>query len=599
MSFDAYTAPCFEDLALAYCRGKLAPFTGSGISTGLCPTWGQMVIDLEEAVGVRREAGGTSADLIRRASHAVRALRHRSPIALDRAIKDSMYRESRRAGAAVPIPPQTSALAGIWWPLVLTTNYESFFIDAWNERWVRTDEPLPNFTRMVPVGRSRNDCQRVLSSTRGPDNPLLWTLQGYIGHDGDAPHRLSAEVTIGHEEYRRQTHESVHFRRAFAEIYRSRVLLFIGSGLQETYLLDLFGEALELLGTIEHFHYALVRKGSCDVDFLRRRLQIRCIEYEPNVDNDKSACVAGFLTSLKTFLDGPRPRTALWAVRLSSRAWIDHADARPDVAVVRGRLPPPGSSGTATAISAGLGDSGASGISRLKISRVGKSVIDQAGVDLEAVSYDQTGGPYIYRIKKQPIYMVVARDPEESGRDARDSRYIAPATFDLMRVATRDGFERVDAMLLSAGRKRIFPQHVSLDAMVRGYCQWRAVGEDKRPAHIPLAVYTVDPALISLLDSQRIDLAAMTNTTEVRFWIEIRMGPGSPSPALEVASSSVTLREILDGLAIPNEGWLVEVRPAPTRNHKPRPTAEVVRERDTSLVAFGILSGSTLVLTRQ
>lgn len=594
MSLDAYSPPCFQDLALAYGRGKLAPFTGSGISTGLCPTWGQMVIDLEEAAGIRSEAGGTSADFIRRASRAVRALRHRSPIALDRAIKDSMYREARRAGAAVPNPPQTSALAGIWWPLVLTTNYESFFIDAWNERWVRTDEPLPNSTRMVPVGRSRNDCQRVLSSTRGPDNPLLWTLQGYIGRDSDAPHRLSAEVAIGHEEYRRQTHEAVHFRRAFAEIYRSRVLLFIGSGLQETYLLDLFGEALELLGTIEHFHYALVRKGSCDVDFLRRRLQIRCIEYEPNADNDKSACVAGFLTDLKTFLDGPRPRTAVWAVRLSSRAWIDPADALPDVAVVRGGLPPSGSRGTATAISAGRGNTG-----ELKISSVGESVIAKAGLKLAALKFDGTDGSRIYRIQKQPIYIVVARDPEESGRDARDSRNIAPATADLMRVATRDGFERVDAMLLAAGRKRIFPQHVSLDAMVRGYCQWRAEVGDERPVHVPLVVYTVDPALISLLDSRRIDLVAMTNTAEVRFWIEIRMGPGSPSPALEVASSSSTLREILDGLAIPHEGWSVEVRPAPTRHHRPRPMAEVVRDGGTSLVDFGILSGSTLVLTRQ
>ena len=166
----------------------------------------------------------------------------------------------------------------------MTTNYEALFHDAWNRWWVYEKQPrpdpLPESAAMVVVGRGRDDCQRVLNSTRGPDNPLLWALQGFIGPPRSR-HPLANQLAIGHEEYRRQTHEAVHFRRAFAEIYRSRSLLFVGSGLRDSYLLDLFGEALELLGTIGHFHYALVPKGEVDGDFLKRRLQILPIEYNP------------------------------------------------------------------------------------------------------------------------------------------------------------------------------------------------------------------------------------------------------------------------------------------------------------------------------
>src|SRR5262249_35613484 len=175
------------------------------------------------------------------------------------------------------------------------------------------DEPLPEFSRMVPLGRTRNDCQRVLNAIRGPDNPILWALQGFIQRKGITPRELVEQITIGHVEYRRQTHEAVHFRRAFAEVYRSRVLLFIGSGLQETYLLDLFGEALELLGTIGHFHYALVAKGTTDPDFLQRRFQIRTIEYESTDAKDRSTCVFDFLENFRRAGDGPRARTQSWA----------------------------------------------------------------------------------------------------------------------------------------------------------------------------------------------------------------------------------------------------------------------------------------------
>ena len=44
---------------------------------------------------------------------------------------------------------------------------------------------------------------------------------------------------MGHDEYRRVTYRDIHFRRAFAEVFRHRSLLFLGSGIRETYLQEL------------------------------------------------------------------------------------------------------------------------------------------------------------------------------------------------------------------------------------------------------------------------------------------------------------------------------------------------------------------------
>jgi hypothetical protein len=591
-AFDAVQDPPFSELALAYGRGLLTPFTGAGISRPACPSWEELVVDLETVAGIAPAPSTGSANLIRRASHAVQALRHRREGELARAIKHSMYHRARSPDGGMHMPPQTTALADIWWPLVLTTNYETLFIEAWNKRWVEDKiDPLPEFTRMVPVGRGRNDCQRILNSTRSPDNPLLWALQGFIG---DGNHQLAAQLTIGHEEYRRQTHEAVYFRRAFAEIYRSRVLLFVGSGLQESYLLELFGEALELLGTIGHFHYALVPRGSADPDFLERRFQIRAIEYAATKHKDAGACVAEFLVGLRNAIIGPRARTCAWSMVLGSNSVITAADERADITVIRGMLPPARDPGVATAVSAGHRVT-ANG-HQLFIGRPGRHVIRERGLELDTLKLEHAKGTHIHRIKEQPIYVVVARDLQRSARDARDARDVAPAIRELMVQVVHDGFRHVNIMLLASGRHRTFPQHLALHEMVRGYCQWHATARPQE--RIPMRIYTVDPALIALLESRRIDLSGMIDSSEVRFWIEVRMGPGSPAPALAAEKSTATMRDVLRRYAIPETGWIVSVRPTPTRDYEATPIEELVRGDAPTLAEFGLLNGSTLIFAR-
>ena len=49
--------------------------------------------------------------------------------------------------------------------------------------------------------------------------------------------QFEAELVVRHAEYRRAANRVPHFRRRFAELFRTRSLLFLGSGLAEPYFL--------------------------------------------------------------------------------------------------------------------------------------------------------------------------------------------------------------------------------------------------------------------------------------------------------------------------------------------------------------------------
>jgi hypothetical protein len=71
------------------------------------------------------------------------------------------------------------------WPIVLTTNYDDLYVAAAQSAHLDRNPRLHDAERLqVPLlllGRSASDCQRVLTSLRRPDVPILWTLQGFVG----------------------------------------------------------------------------------------------------------------------------------------------------------------------------------------------------------------------------------------------------------------------------------------------------------------------------------------------------------------------------------------------------------------------------------
>ena len=245
-----------------------------------------------------------------------------------------------------PVPPQTAALASIWWPIILTTNYDNFYVRAFAEAF--------DAGGLAVVGRGSEDCQRVLTSLSTAGRALLWALQGHIaapagvdGHEKDR--RLANELVIDHAEYRRVTHREPDFRRAFAEVFRHRSLLFLGSGLRETYLQDLFGEVLELYGPSTRTHYAIMPRGDVDPPFMFARFQIVVVEYPPLEHGFVPQCLAELRAASELSPAVP----VIWRWGRAQGPDLVATGAGVDLEIVRGPLPREPCAGECLVVSAG------------------------------------------------------------------------------------------------------------------------------------------------------------------------------------------------------------------------------------------------------
>jgi SIR2-like domain len=208
---------CRSRLQFAYDAGRLVPFLGSGMSFPACRLWKGLIEQLEVAAGFSSSSPTTDhpspGELTRRANRAVQQLRISQ--SADK-FADSL-REALHLVSTVPLT--TASLAKTFWPLVMTTNYDDLFWTA----FIREQG-----TSQKVLGRSVSDCHAILSSLRTPSEPILWAVQGFLGHICSCPlprnrmNELAKEVVVGHQEYRKVTFNSPHFRRAFAEVFRSR-----------------------------------------------------------------------------------------------------------------------------------------------------------------------------------------------------------------------------------------------------------------------------------------------------------------------------------------------------------------------------------------
>ena len=584
-------------LVATYERGMLVPFLGAGISVPHCALWAPFVANLEQQAGITAgtspESSGamtsSTSSLIQRAGRAVRKLRLDRMPPLDDAI--------RAALRAAPCPdwpewpPGAHALAQIWWPLVITTNYDDWFYAAWNRKFVNTDQHRQPLERMEICGRGAADCERVLNGLRAPDNPLLWAIQGFVG--GLAPKHpslpelpawkrceLGDQLVVGHAEYRREAVRSLGFRRAFSEVFRSRSLLFVGSGLSESYFDGLFDEVLELQGTLPHMHYALIQRGSADPRFLRDRFQIEAIEYEQHPDVPK------WLHHLRREI-GRRPtRTTSWGAHVGGLGKADAAG--PDLRVVRRKLPAP-QKHECLVISAGLGAKEEPLFSGTGLETVAGYFPDFSA-DRRTLVWPE---PMVWRFDGIPVFAAVARDAEHHGRDARDARIVADAMRAVLSAAKTAGFARMHAMLLAAGTRRVFAPYVSLIEMIRGFATWK---RDEGDEAFRLTIDVVDPGSIHLLASGRLNLTEILTVEEVRFWVEIWRSPLEIARYLRFANCDVPVAEVLRDYDLPANGWRVDIVPSPVKHATSLEVSEILARPGVpvTLAGVGIRTGSTL-----
>lgn len=663
-----------DRLVAAYRRGLLVPFLGAGMSAasageaqGGLPLWSEFVKRLEKrALACDRRPDyapltGTD-DLRRRAALAVRCLLRSSGEGLVAGVREAL--------ATVPCrtPGQLHSLAqtGLHWPLVLTTNYDDLYVAAVHEVEARGERRggKEENTEVVPVdllGRSERDCQEVLASLRRPVRPILWALQGFVGGQakvpkalrsrhpeescyaeavrsdawyGDQVRRLQDELVVGHAEYRRVALKSEAFRRAFAEVYRSRSLLFLGSSLQDSYLLDLFSEVIELYGPSPFPHFAFMKQGKSDLDFLRQYFGIWVTEIQEYDD------LPGCLNDLFEPLTSRRPPSR--QQRSRSMWWHDDypviADDRPALEVVQGDLlNAPHGEGNCIVVSAG----GPGGWESLKVSEVGKKWLrawnalpeDKRLVITKDFTQEVADLPEdlhehqipIIRHNTQPGFFAVGarmspwtkngqrtrplvpRVPPEPRRTAnaatmRDVRLVSMATRQILSVVQKkNDFTRVHSMLLSAGRGRTFPQSASLLQMIRGWSRFR----ETDGASVGLTIYVAPDADELLVDlrSGRLDLDAGLDPGRLEFWVEVDAPHMPYLRVLACEQAKASLLDVAVNFDIRSDDWAVEVRPLPGLGFRDWTVGGVRQWEEEQgplmdLERFGILPGSILRFSR-
>ncbi len=561
----------------AYRKGRLVPFTGGGLSAPACESWPGLVTSLEREARITAappSAGNPPQELIRRANRAVRRLRTSDPEHFPAAVRRAL-RVAEAAPGPMAAPPQTTALARLWWPLVITTNYDDLFLTSF--------EMVHGRRQMDVVGRSPTDCQRVLDALYAPSSALLWALQGFFlgissGEEVKAEHPLVRELVVGHEEYRRVTHREPHFRRAFGEVFRARSFLFVGSGLKEVYVLELLGEVLELLGASANPNFAFVKRGEVDPGFLYARFETMAIEYDDHAE------VPGLLNRIADVVEQERARIVRWRYAAPGRARNEQSSLE----IVRGRLPMPRTE-ECVALSVGgartmvfLGRSSRAYLEDLGVVQKGAVHVAKPGAPAPA------SGPYalplfpraeappegnqgwrVARLPNVPAYLVRAR----TEKDEYALGLIAGAFEDLLTATAADGFETVRTTLIASGGRKIrqgtsspeyhrrpYPAYYALIQMLRAYARFTQAVD----APLRVVIYVVDRSVSFELESGRLDVTdLLTSDERLRFWTEARLEGGSLDRRLMTADENTTIGDIADALDLPLASWLVDVVPLP------------------------------------
>ena len=573
-------------LVTAYATGKLVPFIGAGMSAGACATWPRMISALEQHAGLAalEPIGDTTPpdELIRRANRATATLRSRDPAEFASALARSLF-----APDASP-PPQTVALAALWWPLVMSTNYDNYLVRA-----VRAKPRA----EIAVVGRGPADCQRVLSSLTSSDATLLWALQGHLGEPCDVPDvlrpaELRREIVIDHSEYRRVTYREPHFRRAFAEVFRHRSLFFLGSGLRENYIQELLGEALELYGPTSRPHFAILPRGEVDPGFLLARFQIVVVEYDREPPEQRGSTVIRWLRRLGDAVAAQRVLANTWS--FGEPCTTDERCAR--LEIVRGPLPQHAEAGDCIVISAG----GALRDERFFVSESLRPTLAAwcGGAPPRPTAH---AGGLVARYGTAPAFAARARRPDEDRKDLTCIRAAMLALFDL---ASRE-FHTLRAQLIAVGRdedaprspahsERPYPARFSFIQVVRAWGEWLRANPESRTR---LVLHVMDETVLRELSSGRLDVVELLHCSDLRFWTEIE-DAGSLQRRSFHCDPQTTLERIAGELCLHAESWTFELVPHTSVEPDATRARSVAQCAARTLDALGVVPGSTLHFKR-
>lgn len=573
-------------LLTAYSKEELVPFTGAGLSAGPCTLWFNFVEGLCRYAELPHgpAAGAAAGELIRLADRAVQVLLNRSDEALQTGVREALKSADYRT-----VPQQTELLTRVYWPLILTTNYDDWLVGcAAAQRWSFAAE-----NRLRVLGRSPADLYEVLTSLYVRSPPLLWALQGFLGgqyreHDPTftAPYisdGLASQIVVGHQQYQLVMHREPGFRRAFSEVLRRRSLLFIGSGLQEDYLLNLFGEVQIMHGPGSLPHYALMREtGDLSVtESLLARYNIVPVTYRHYTDLPRLlGCFAEGAAELSAYGLGERRS---YALRLGDRSGGS-------LTLRQGALPFP-EEDACTVLSVGLNEDGTP-----KLGTSARSFYAEAETRVPGfqVRYEPLEKPGFFRVEGLPrMYALAVRAPQGERVDRRDLRLLAPTVKRFLERSVAAGYGTVHLPLLAAGEGRDWhPSHCLIET-VRGVRLFVAGGGD---GPLPdIHIHIVDPSVLYPLRAGKLFIEENLYCDDLRFWVLIRRTRGTEERLLLLRSPAERLGDVAAFLGLSGGEWHVVLTPPPTAETGGGRLADL---ESATLASLGVTNYSTLVFSR-
>lgn len=566
----------FEDilplLAATYMRGKLVPFIGAGMSVPRLALWKEFVRQLEDEAGIRSPDDDKGNDLDVRAQRACAKLQNsRGPACFLKSLSNAL------TGTSDCVPPQTTRLASIRWPLVVSTNYDDLYYGS-----CRSAQGPTSDIGVEVVGRAPKDCKMVLAALHGPfDRQYIWHVQGFLGGqfgggvENSVPDldSLRTQLVVGHAQYRLVTNASPHFRRCFGEMFSSRSFLFLGSSLSEQYFLNLFGEVLELRGPSSTPHFAFTRKGQVNAHFLADQMNITVCEFEEFEE------LTSWLEILKRAIEYPIVHNTHWsfALRPSAEVGWDLEITRAEVSV---------RPGPDVAIAFAVRRDGED-----------RPILPEkySFLSRECPEPHNTGY-HLSKFGEQQVYAVTARC--KGNEDDTAVSQAVHELFDAVDKANKEQEQRNSVHLQLFSSAGTVPSVYAFMEVVRAFGEWRRMHPKSRLRlilHIQLDV-------AFNLTSERIDVQELLSSELLRFWVVVVSDPNQePVRRILHYKKDCFLRDVLEELEVPSlqgpSEWTISICPTPRRETEGSETERRTwKLRDCTLQSIGLVFGSILTL---
>ena len=564
-------------LVSAYNKGKLVPFTGSGLSAPAIPTWQDFISKLSSFTNIRLKdkKDYSPKELINDSENIVNVLYRQSRDKFIASVKECLKPD----GTKYPTK-HCDSLSKIWWPLVLSTNYDSMFVES----YIRNQGKIDGLPISV-YGRSQVDCHSLLTALNSPYSSAYWALQGFFG-DSVNGKDLNREIIVNYRQYRNVTYNNAIFRSVFAEIFRNYSLFFIGSGLSEDYFTGLFGEVLEKLGSNPHTHCALFREedlesGKIDHKFLHTKLNTIAISYKGGHE-----ALHEYIDRLDSAIKGKTKK--LWKVGFAPISFSNLGnDNAGELEIIADRIPVP-KHDECCIFSVGYNNKNNS----LRLGYLGTYLADYSELlKIKVTDSKRINNTHLWRYGQSHIYALAARTLESDNglNNMRDLRLVSETLVEAFKELGHK-YKVIHITLLAAGIKRKFPAVFSLIQMLRGYKKFVS---ENAPSFL-FKIHIVDSGVLHYVRKNALEIEELLNCDDIKINVEIHEGD-EIDRFQAFLNPDKTIKEVSEYYDIESQYWNVNIIPLPVPFMAQKPTVD----SEETLDDLGLIPGSTLQYTRK